>query len=99
MVIEGYTGASISFKKGWHSNHVRDQFQRNTLERGYRKFDENDLVMISDIDEIPNPNVIKNFKFKTNMPVFYKKLSIKIKLTKYKIIHIGQVLKFARKNI
>ena len=41
LVIEDIPEQVPSFKKGWHSNHVRDQFQRNTLERGYRKFDEN----------------------------------------------------------
>ena len=42
-------------KKGWHKNHVRDQFQRNAIERGYKEFNDDDLIMISDIDEIPNP--------------------------------------------
>ena len=42
-------------KKGWHENHSRDQFQRNAIERGFMNLDDNDLIMISDIDEIPNP--------------------------------------------
>tara|TARA_B100000242_G_C42947014_1_gene439163 strand:+ start:123 stop:467 length:345 start_codon:yes stop_codon:yes gene_type:complete len=42
-------------KKNWHENHARDQFQRNALNRGIKKYDSNDLIMISDIDEIPNP--------------------------------------------
>ena len=25
-----------TIKKGWHSSHLRDQFQRNSLERGYK---------------------------------------------------------------
>ena len=41
-------------KKGWHENHVRDQFQRNAIKRGYKDFSDDDLIMISDIDEIPN---------------------------------------------
>ena len=50
-----------SHKKGWHDNHVRDQFQRNALVRGYKNCDENDLIMISDIDEIPDPKKLKSF--------------------------------------
>ena len=42
-------------KKGWHENHARDQFQRNAIQRGYKGFNDEDLIMISDIDEIPNP--------------------------------------------
>ena len=47
-----------SFKRGWHENHARDQFQRNALERGYKEFSDQDIIMISDIDEIPNPKRI-----------------------------------------
>ena len=38
---------------------MRDQYQRNSLERGYRNCDPDDLIMISDIDEIPDPYKIK----------------------------------------
>ena len=46
-------------KKGWHENHTRDQYQRNSLIRGYKDCHPEDLIMISDIDEIPNPKKIK----------------------------------------
>ena len=42
-----------SKKKDWQENHIRDQFQRNALERGYKNCDPEDWIMISDIDEIP----------------------------------------------
>ena len=61
IVIDDLPTDVKSFKKNWHSNHIRDQFQRNALERGYRNFDDNDLIMISDIDEIPNPKRIDEF--------------------------------------
>ena len=47
------------FKKNWEQAPIRDQFQRNSLVKGYRDFDEEDLIMISDIDEIPDPSKIK----------------------------------------
>ena len=54
-------GGQESHKKGWHSSHMRDQFQRNALSKGYENSNDDDLIMISDIDEIPNPNKISEF--------------------------------------
>ena len=62
-------------KKGWHENHSRDQFQRNALARGYKYLNSEDLIMISDIDEIPNPKKIKEFDIKKNMRAFCRKIS------------------------
>jgi len=50
------------FKKHWHPAHARDQFQRNSLVRGLEDCEPNDLIMISDLDEIPNPEKISDFK-------------------------------------
>ena len=60
-------------KRGWHENHARDQFQRNSLERGYRKYNDDDLIMISDIDEIPNPEKFKEFKIENKYACFLQK--------------------------
>ena len=60
-------------RKGWHENHARDQFQRNAIERGYREFQEDDLIMISDIDEIPDPKKIKEFNIKNKYACFFQK--------------------------
>ena len=54
IVIDNLPINVKSPKKGWHENHARDQFQRNSLEKGYKEFNDEDLIMISDIDEIPN---------------------------------------------
>ena len=62
-----------SKKKGWHDNHIRDQFQRNTLSRGYKNCNPNDLIMISDIDEIPNPERIREFDIKKKYACFLQK--------------------------
>ena len=61
-------------KKGWHENHVRDQFQRNSIEKGYKECDDEDLIMISVIDEIPDPKRLKSLLLKISMHVFYKKI-------------------------
>ena len=60
-------------KKGWHENHARDQFQRNAIQRGYKDFNDEDLIMISDIDEIPNPEKFKEFKINNNVINFFSK--------------------------
>ncbi len=62
-----------SFKKDWHESHVRDQFQRNALQRGIAKCDPDDLIMISDIDEIPDPKKIQEFDIKNKYACFLQK--------------------------
>ena len=42
-------------KKNWTPNHWRDQHQRNSFSKGLKNCDDNDLIMISDVDEIPDP--------------------------------------------
>ena len=74
LVIDDLPINVKSKKKDWHENHIRDQFQRNALERGYKNCDPEDWIMISDIDEIPNPNEIKNLIQKINMHVCFKKI-------------------------
>ena len=62
-----------SYKKNWPPHHLRDQHQRNALSRGYKNCNEDDLIMISDIDEIPNPNKIKEFKIANKYACFMQK--------------------------
>ncbi len=62
-----------SQKKHWHENHVRDQYQRNALSRGINDFEANDLIMISDIDEIPDPKKISKFNTDKKYACFLQK--------------------------
>ena len=48
----------------WHENIVRDEFQRNQIMRGLNDIKEDDLVIISDCDEIPNLERIEKIKIK-----------------------------------
>ena len=73
LIIDDMPAYVKSPKKDWHENHMRDQFQRNALERGYRKFNDEDLIMISDIDEIPKPKKIKEFNIKNKYACFLQK--------------------------
>ena len=46
IVIDDIPTEVKSFKKNWHSNHIRDQFQRNALERGYLDCSDDDLIIL-----------------------------------------------------
>lgn len=41
------------------TTHQRDNFQKNALERGLKDATEEDVIILSDVDEIPNPKVLK----------------------------------------
>ena len=42
--------------------YLRENFQRNSILKGLKNSTDKDLIIISDLDEIPNPNSIINFK-------------------------------------
>ena len=58
LIIEDLPIKVTKKKDDWHENHLRDQFQRNSLSKGYKNYLDDDLIMISDIDEIPDPKKI-----------------------------------------
>ena len=62
-----------SKKKNWDENHWRDQHQRNSLAKGFKNCETDDLIMISDIDEIPNPKKISEFKIENKYACFMQK--------------------------
>ena len=39
---------------------MRENFQRNNLHNEIKKFNDNDLIIVSDLDEIPNLEKFKN---------------------------------------
>ena len=49
-------------KRIWHKNIVRDEYQRNQIVRGLFDAKDDDLILISDIDEIPNLRNINQIK-------------------------------------
>ena len=50
---------------------IRENYQRNFLQSKIKDFKDDDLIMISDVDEIPN---LKNFKYKTKITFFEQKM-------------------------
>ena len=52
----------------------RDHFQRNYISNGISEVDENDIIIISDIDEIPNLKKINIKDIKNNLIFFNQKM-------------------------
>jgi len=50
--------------------YLRENFQRNCITRGLKNSAEDDLIIISDLDEIPNPKEILKFKPKLKYAAF-----------------------------
>ncbi len=73
IIVDNIPTEVGSNKKNWHENHIRDQFQRNSLSKGYENCDYDDFIMISDIDEIPDPEKIKEFDVKNKYACFLQK--------------------------
>ena len=66
----------------------RENYQRNAISRGLIKAVYEDVVIISDLDEIPNPKKIKSFKKKMKYAVFnqmhfYYKLNLQSQINPY----------------
>jgi beta-1,4-mannosyl-glycoprotein beta-1,4-N-acetylglucosaminyltransferase len=51
--------------KNWAEGHLRDQFQRNYILNVLNSINakKDDIIIISDLDEIPDPNVLKELNF------------------------------------
>ena len=53
--------------------YLRENFQRNCILRGLKHSSEDDIIIISDLDEIPNPKKIKEFKIDMKYAAFKQK--------------------------
>ena len=73
IIVDDMPKNTGSYKKDWADDHIRDQFQRNALARGLKNTSDEDLIMISDLDEIPNPKKIKEFNIKNKYACFIQK--------------------------
>ena len=66
--------AEISEEKFILNGMARDYFQRECLKKGLKNLDEEDLVIISDLDEIPNLENLKKDEIKNNIIIFQQKM-------------------------
>tara|TARA_Y100001958_G_C21162071_1_gene495715 strand:- start:275 stop:1090 length:816 start_codon:yes stop_codon:yes gene_type:complete len=66
----------------------RENYQRNCIERGLENSNKDDIVIISDLDEIPNPKAIKNFNVKKRYAAlkqnhYYYKLNLQAQINPF----------------
>jgi len=73
LVVDNLPKNVGHFKKNWSPDWVRENFHRNSLAEGYKNFDDDDLIMISDLDEIPDPKKIDEFKSENRYACFIQK--------------------------
>lgn len=74
-----------------------EYFQRNSIMGGVYNCKADDLIMISDIDEIPNPNILKNLHNYTVFPMNKSNNNKKIHL-KQMFSLLGENKKFLKSN-
>ena len=66
--------AEITEEKFILNGMARDYFQRECLKKGLKNLDKEDLVIISDLDEIPNLENLKVGEIKNNIIIFQQKM-------------------------
>ena len=64
----------ISEEKLILSGMARDYYQRECLKKGLKNLDKDDLIIISDLDEIPNLENLKINEVKNNIVIFHQKM-------------------------
>ena len=73
--------SKISYKKILNA-HLRENDQRNFIEEGLKIANENDLILISDVDEIPNLEKV-NLRNINNKIIMFEQNIFYYKLNKY----------------
>ena len=65
---------NLKLKKNWSEYHLVDQSIRNSISNYITDASDEDWIIISDIDEFPNPNVIQNFNKRKKYSFFEQQL-------------------------
>ena len=64
LVIDDIPEKVTKFKKNWSPNFYRENFNRNAISRALTECSPDDLILISDADEIPNLEILEKIKFR-----------------------------------
>ena len=74
--------------------YLRENYQRNCILKGLQNANDDDYIIVSDLDEIPNLNCLSSFKPSHRYAVFKQKhFYYKINLQSEKI-HFGLVAEY-----
>ena len=63
----------ITDMPGGEDPYLRENYQRNSISRGLKNAKDDDIILVSDLDEIPNPKSLKNFNQKMRYATFKQK--------------------------
>ncbi len=69
--VESKDEINLKNSKILHNSITRDIFQRNYLMSKINEFDDEDLILISDLDEVPN---LEKFRYKYKINIFCQKM-------------------------
>ncbi len=79
-VVEDIPKVVDDYKKGWSKNFFRENYHRNSISKAIEMCDPNDLILISDADEIPNFESLEKYKVKSfalfSQKNYYYKLNL-----------------------
>tara|TARA_B100001248_G_scaffold252190_1_gene228075 strand:- start:136 stop:996 length:861 start_codon:yes stop_codon:yes gene_type:complete len=70
-IVENHDDRHLKNSKILDNAVLRENFQRNYLQSAIKNFDNDDLIIISDLDEIPN---LEKFIYKANLTFFEQKM-------------------------
>ena len=81
IIVEDIPEKVENYKKGWSPNFYRENFNRNAIVRGLTECSPNDLIIISDADEIPNLEILDKLEIKKPAIFRQKEFIYKLNLT------------------
>jgi beta-1,4-mannosyl-glycoprotein beta-1,4-N-acetylglucosaminyltransferase len=64
LVVDDIPEKVNNYKKGWSPNFFRENFNRNAISRALTECSPDDLIIISDADEIPNLEFLNSINIK-----------------------------------
>ena len=64
LIVDDIPEKVENYKKGWSPNFFRENFNRNAISRALTECSPNDLIIISDADEIPNLDLLETANIK-----------------------------------
>ena len=70
IVVDEYPNSSVRETSNWDY----ERNQRNAIGRGLKNCKADDIILISDVDEIPNPSKIVEYKGKAGIKLFRQKM-------------------------
>ena len=69
-ILKDQDNESIKSGKLIHNAHIRENYQRNFIQKGLDKANDDDVILVSDVDEIPNVSDLNVAKINNKIVIF-----------------------------